>query len=348
LKKKEDKYKSTFRKEVMSDLKRNRHDAALQVIQYFDDEQESLDLFQSSSASASFVTNSLQLDSYSEESVIDDFFSQLPTLKEQLELDSDLDSTRLIDVVSCLHSMKSLLHISSQNYSLDYFNEQILGNPMKRKNKKNFGREEIEVKRHAPPSHVEESSKSCDDMEIVNGHSLVPLPTSVVDQQQLMIMNNEKKREEGEEEYEFDESPVVKKSSSPSERDEVELDRIQLNLIRVVLDDLHSLFGLQDRDEKKQTSSFPRFPLNQLTWPEIARMIIIASLGKDIMRTDDEVSSLPLVFSLLDYLISFLYSQDCESVEREQTVTFQTSKEYCSFNSKQNGTSPYFGKRIET
>ena len=41
LKKKEDKARSATRREVLNDMKRNRHDASLQVLQSYDDEQES-------------------------------------------------------------------------------------------------------------------------------------------------------------------------------------------------------------------------------------------------------------------------------------------------------------------
>jgi hypothetical protein len=233
-------------------------------------------------------SGSLSIDDCSEESVMDDFFSHLPTLKQQLKLDSDSDATRLIDVVSFLHSMKSLLRISSQNYTLDYFNEEILGNSLKKEDSSvgHSSHESGEILSSTqPPVAIEDNSKSSDQMEIVTEE-----PSSG------MAMVAMDKSNEEEEEAEFEESSVVQKRlPSTSQRDEVELDRIQLNLIRVVLDDLHCLFGLQDKDEKKQTSSFPHFPLNQLTWPEIARMIIIASLGKDIMRTDDEVSFSSLI-----------------------------------------------------
>lgn len=57
-----------------------------------------------------------------------------------------------------------------------------------------------------------------------------------------------------------------------------------------MLDDLHSLFGLQERDEKKQSNGKnPVFPLNQLTWPEIARMVLIATICKEMSKSDEEV-----------------------------------------------------------
>lgn len=297
LQKKEEKVKLTFRKDVLSDMKRNRHDAALQVIQCFDDEQEAFDLqpteshFPELSIDSSFASNS----------GLDDLFSDIPTLRQSLHLDSDIDTTRLVDVISFLQSMKSLLRISSQNYSLDYFTKRILGN---------FAEDTAEMDVvDASPELVRAESTSdtlvVPDMDIVK-HFQETDPTT----KDEPTDTNDPLNESEEKEAEFEDTPPPQKVAF--KQDEVELDRIQLNLIRVVLDDLHSLFGLQDRDDKKP---IPRFPLNQLTWPEIARMIIVASIGKDLAKSDDEVSALSTVHHFA--FISSHFSLDSQFAERK-------------------------------
>ena len=267
----------TYRKDVLSDMKRNRHDAALQVIQCFDDEQEAFDL-----QSTELRIPELPIDSsFASNSRLDDLFLDIPTLRQSLQLDADIDTTRLVDVISFLQSMKSLLRISSQNYSLDYFTNKILGN---------FAEETADMDVvDTSPELVRAESIAVPDMDIVK-HVQETDPTTNEESTNTNDPLDGNLDESEEKEAEFEDTPPSQKVAF--KQDEVELDRIQLNLIRVVLDDLHSLFGLQDRDDKKP---IPRFPLNQLTWPEIARMIIVASIGKDLAKSDDEVSALSTV-----------------------------------------------------
>jgi hypothetical protein len=350
MKKKEEKLKLTFRKDVLSDMKRNRHDAALQVIQCFDDEQEAYDLLQfiDNDASGSLPPSLLEEEQQKKKSGLDELFLEIPTLRQSLHLSSDLEAERLIEVVSFLQSMRSLLRISSQNYSLDYFTKKILGNFVEEKT-------EMDVIDSSSTQVVcaesaVDAPETTTDMEIVkeegevgkedivrdDGMTIAVMGTSAAAATESTNPNDDQQNEkidprEDEIEAEFeDTSTVPHKDKNEFEQDEVELDRIQLNLIRVVLGDLHSLFGLQDRDDKKP---IPRFPLNQLTWPEIARMIIITAIGKDLAKTEDEVSDLfpPLLLSL-----SFP-SLDYQLAEREQAISFQASKEYCSCHSNKNG-----------
>ena len=79
----------------------------------------------------------------------------------------------------------------------------------------------------------------------------------------------------------------------------VDLDRIQLNMIRVMLGNLHNLFGLCEKDSEASTkkkgkvsASSVTLPLNQLTWQELARMLIVLELNRDSDMSDDEVSGL--------------------------------------------------------
>lgn len=76
----------------------------------------------------------------------------------------------------------------------------------------------------------------------------------------------------------------------------VDLDRVQLNMLRVMLGNLHELFDLAESEgeggSKKKgvgSSGAVTFPLNQLTWPELARMLIVLELNSDSEMTDDEV-----------------------------------------------------------
>jgi hypothetical protein len=310
LQKKEEKVKSSFRKEVLSDMKRNRHDAALQVIQCFDDEQEAVDLQLMESRYPELLTADpfLTQSETQKNDALDELFRELPTLRQSLHLNSDIDAARLIDVVSFLQSMKSLLRISSQNYSLDYFTSKILGNAVEEQvemNEMDIAVATDSLSVQAPPPVACDDNSVIDalattttsDMEIVKeDHSemTTTMTTFIATDSAAELTNTNGQQsdqpadgsEEGEAEFEDTSAPhkVIEFA-----QDEVELDRIQLNLIRVVLDDLHSLFGLQDRDDKKP---IPHFPLNQLTWPEIARMIIIISIGKDLSKSDDEVSLL--------------------------------------------------------
>jgi hypothetical protein len=51
--------------------------------------------------------------------------------------------------------------------------------------------------------------------------------------------------------------------------------------VNVLLADLYLILDLDDKDKEKdleKKSPSVRFPLNQLTWPELARMIVLSSV----------------------------------------------------------------------
>lgn len=87
------------------------------------------------------------------------------------------------------------------------------------------------------------------------------------------------------------------------------LDVLQLNIIQVLLPDLYETLSdnndrsdhfmveaVSSKDKKgrgntnEEVGTAKSIPLNQLTWVEIARMVIITEMGKELGKTDDEVS----------------------------------------------------------
>jgi hypothetical protein len=101
---------------------------------------------------------------------------------------------------------------------------------------------------------------------------------------------------------------------------EVDLDRVQLHLLRPVVAELNAILGLHEpgkdeaapgskKDSKRSVvhhgSGLWTLPLNQLTWAELTRMCILMRIGQELNKTDEEVSRLHTTY-LIPILSLFL------------------------------------------
>jgi hypothetical protein len=82
-------------------------------------------------------------------------------------------------------------------------------------------------------------------------------------------------------------------SKVPDSYFESQLDRIELNLIKLLLPDLHTFLELDEREgdssrRKDKRQGACSFPLNQLTWTELARMVLLNYILSGIGRTKED------------------------------------------------------------
>lgn len=74
---------------------------------------------------------------------------------------------------------------------------------------------------------------------------------------------------------------------------EAELDRIELSLTKILLPELHTLLELDEREtdptrRKDKRQGAVTFPLNQLTWAELARMVLLNFFFNELGRGKDD------------------------------------------------------------
>jgi hypothetical protein len=341
----------------LNDIKKARQDAAVQVTQVYDEEQDIQDMLEMEQNAVVSAAGRSDFTVGAHPSPLENYLRDLPILQNQLAIVDRSDVGVVLDVVHCLHALRAPLNLSASLNPEDFVRE-ILGNTAlirERDVGSDDGPETIDTltireslaEEKAEDVLVEagERDGSAGAMELEAGGAVVDhgpersdtlnaitdglastesdadrspalLPNlsaenSIVDPQGKGRGGEEQEdagdenEAEGQDEAELDEdlhgAPDTNHSDLPgktkasgvysiqSSQNEVELDRVQLNIIRVLLSDLHALLGLTDKEDRKGVKLTLALPLNQLTWHEIARMIILVSINREILKTDDEV-----------------------------------------------------------
>lgn len=223
---------------VVAEQKRARSEAAALVLQSFDEEeeQEARDLMTLCLLSArvgddgsggsgpcdknedpqqvSSVSGTL---STSPSSSLDSFLNDIPSFQEELCVSDDSDVEQILDAFNCLYSLRTLLGISG-DLTLDKFIRNILGNPMTSVVAgavTETGGEREDSAEQEMPEQGQVSFKLAITHYILLGIPLIALSHTTLKQGQ----------------------------------DAAELDRIQLNLLRALLPDLHTRFSLDEDGE---------------------------------------------------------------------------------------------------
>eukprot|EP00981_Chlorochromonas_danica_P010092 scaffold3044_cov176-Ochromonas_danica.AAC.10 len=138
-------------------------------------------------------------------------------------------------------------------------------------------------------SKEEEKSKKEDSMEVVDSEKK---------ESDSAVPEKKQADEEEEEEMVFDSpshSPADAAVSSLLVNREAELDRIQLSITKLLLSSLHSLLDLDQKESgdssgrKDKRLAAVRYPLNQLTWLELARMSCLNYLFNQSLRSHDDI-----------------------------------------------------------
>jgi hypothetical protein len=159
---------------------------------------------------------------------LDSFLGGLPSFQEQLSVSDDADIEQILDAFNCLYSLRSFLGIST-DLTFNKFIKDILGNPM------------------AAAEEQRDGARVKQEQEQGQGQ----------EQEQVLLMlggADESRRSSRLVEAEVDD-PLLEVQS----QDAAELDRIQLNLLRALLPDLHARFALDEDTEapapKKEATS---------------------------------------------------------------------------------------------
>lgn len=269
--KKNDKLRQQYRKEILQEIRKTRTDAAATVLQSFDDEEnqeQHLDMVvdmatlatkirsdTSASSSAPIRSDNLQSLLYEELRPMKECESLIAGWKQNGYF-SDSNWDDLIVVASTLNVVRSLLKFE-QNIDLD----QLI--------------------------------RCC-------GGELIPTSTAVT-----TVLSESIESKNNDEDEEWDEPAVRTRKGASSggelnaqqrvER-EAELDRVQLNVLQQLLAPLHTTLDLDQKDlpatepnRRDRRQAAIKLPLNQLTWVELARMILLHYLYRETGSGDEDI-----------------------------------------------------------
>lgn len=90
---------------------------------------------------------------------------------------------------------------------------------------------------------------------------------------------------------------LKERRSTRCKQAEADLDRLHLTLTSFMMSDLHTLLELDERvaadvtSKRERSVAAARLPLNQLTWPELARMALVTTIMRQVGRADDDIQT---------------------------------------------------------
>lgn len=288
--KRENKNKEKSRKDVTKELFAARSHAINRVHDIFEIEQLEEKLKESLANS----TNTLALD-------CDGILSCEIVLQTLTRASSALNlspvyTEKFFDIASCLNTFKGLLELPV-DFEMSNFIYSIVNVDATFDFKAIIPDKEL-----AHTSAVQQSSEVprdviCRDSCEMKSDCMIndKEPTSSIE------LVNKKITVETDSEAEWDDSNKITKSTvaktgtvwnkSNSTSTEAMHDLVHLNIVRIVLRSLEDTLGVLDKDESKGSSkqSMYSLPLNQLTWVELARMIILRTLCSELAKVDDEL-----------------------------------------------------------
>eukprot|EP01033_Poteriospumella_lacustris_P001523 gene1523-1100_t len=126
-------------------------------------------------------------------------------------------------------------------------------------------------------------------------------------------------------------------NSIPDSFFEAQLDRIELSLTKLLLPELHTFLELDEREgdptrKKDKRQGACAFPLNQLTWTELARMIILNYVMSELGRGKDDRqhllrgSKLPNFRLAKNIVRNIRYQWYLRSIVTEASKTLNTAR----------------------
>ena len=213
-----------------AEMRKARAEAAVQVLQSFDEEEEQeardqmtlallsarLDESLVDSSSSGRSSTDLKQDQISAVNMnmsLDSYLSTLPSFQDELSLgqEGDADIEQILDAFNCLYSLRGFLGISA-DLTFNKFIREILGNPLP----------------HPSSESVE------------------PVKQEQVQDEELEELDGQVSEETRHSSRLADSTLGSEQGQGQWSQDAAELDRIQLNLLHTLLPDLNARFALDD------------------------------------------------------------------------------------------------------
>lgn len=305
--KKQERYRQQFRKEIVSEVKKYRTEANSSVLQHFDEEE---------AINSSESVINMFLDSANAQTKLKEYATNLPenlndllshiySISSKAQTNDFLLNSKNEKIWNEIITLTTSLHLFQNIFQFDHqldFDSLLscLSADKLLLSYKGDSPSFIEDSLNSTSIKLEESTNEIgmdiDQISDANANA-APIPENP-----SMEISREFKQSDADEEAVF---PASNPNSVPDlSKITAELDRIQLNLLKLLLPDIHSVFDFDQRDaivevnSKKDKNQLPakiqqpvRFPLNQLTWVELTRMVLLNFLYNERNKTKDEIQN---------------------------------------------------------
>lgn len=335
--KKDDKSRQALRRDVAAEQKKARAEALSEVLSRFDNEEDTLDLQGTLTAPAVAVAAFAGSEGVSTADLMAD-----PRNNINLGGLSGSEVENVLDVTACLQAHQGYFKLPTKVHHLDNFLECLVASCATAPWVQSQGGEklvvspvvcdstaasDVAVKAESELAEVIETSEAMEVsdtpvettadpatcVESKEGDVSPPLYPMAVDGPIDAIAQSKLTTAAlyAEEQY----IRALRKAES-------ELDRVQLNLLFPVVQELNTMLELSEPDgkagdndsnlsrrEKKNVLEHTRLlwslPINQLTWTELSRMCIIMRIGQELGKSDEEVKTILHAIDSQDYFTHF-------------------------------------------
>eukprot|EP01041_Mallomonas_annulata_P004666 gene4666-9256_t len=306
--KKDNKINIQIRREVTSEIRKARNDASSSIIHRFDEEEESYlnEILEKTTTIYSDSNSSTNKNKMDDNEVclntlddLNDLISRHKTCAEEFGL-SALLWEDILQISTCFHTLRG--HLQLQTFLISFIKTETTTSTST----------ESSLVAHETTNGIENGVSDIDiDIDIDTGTGTDTDSINIKPKEGKIIKDqkdNEDEVEEEEEEWvdpQRDSTRTKTMSMMTTEESqerrtrlmeaEALLDRIQLSAVKAIFGELRTVLGLDEKDVDSgrmsgSGSGSVNLPLNQMTWPDIARMCFLLKVEQEIEKTDDEIS----------------------------------------------------------
>lgn len=293
---------------MAAEQKKTRTAAACAVLEQFDIEEDMIEMQEA--LAAPHLANRVFEDAGADKdaAAVASFLSRIGDGFEKHGI-SPSDVENILDIATCLHAHQGLLKLPNKVFKLDNFLSFLEALSFVAPRASSV--DDLPADEKADPKVVKsEDTEPAIEAEVLNAAKQEKecdgsTPMDVVEETTPVTEKPLESRPSNEG------STQVKALQQSSDFElwrrlqdaEVDLDRVQLHMLRPVLSELHNVLGVREpgveepstskKDSKRSVvhhgSGLWTLPLNQLTWAELTRMCMLMRIGQELNKTDEEV-----------------------------------------------------------